>query len=242
MMAQSIILAKRPHLVVGTPGRLVDHLQNTKGFSVRGVKYLVLDEADKLLNMDFERELDIIVGACPRERNTFLFSATMTSKVKKLQRASLSNPVKVEVSSKYQASLASSVSLPHHVPSLSLTTFLSLSLQVALSLSPSLSLSHTAPLILRPPPFLRFSLCMPPPIYPICTFPYVLSHMYSPNRLLHLKQTVRTLVQQYAFMPAKHKDCYLTYILNELAGHTPNTPNPTPKPPPNPPTSPPTPP
>jgi len=180
MMAQSIILAKRPHLVVGTPGRLVDHLQNTKGFSVRGVKYLVLDEADKLLNMDFERELDIIVGACPRERNTFLFSATMTSKVKKLQRASLSNPVKVEVSSKYQASLASSVSLPHHVPSLSLTTFLSLSLQVALSLSPSLSLSHTAPLILRPPPFLRFSLCMPPPIYPICTFPYVLSHMYFP--------------------------------------------------------------
>ena len=185
MMAQSIILAKRPHLVVGTPGRLVDHLQNTKGFSVRGVKYLVLDEADKLLNMDFERELDIIVGACPRERNTFLFSATMTSKVKKLQRASLSNPVKVEVSSKYQASLASSVSLPHHVPSLSLTTFLSLSLQVALSLSPILSLSHTAPLILRPPPILAlFPLYAPAHLshmyFPICTFPYVLSHMYFP--------------------------------------------------------------
>ena len=101
MMAQAIMLAKRPHVVVGTPGRLVDHLQNTKGFSVRALKYLVLDEADKLLNMDFEKEIDTIVQAAPRERNTFLFSATMTSKVKKLQRACLVNPVKVEVSSKY---------------------------------------------------------------------------------------------------------------------------------------------
>ena len=98
MMAQSVLLAKRPHIVVGTPGRLVDHLQNTKGFHLRKLRALVMDEADKLLNMDFEKELDIILGACPRERNTFLFSATMTSKVKKLQRASLTNPVKVEVS------------------------------------------------------------------------------------------------------------------------------------------------
>ena len=95
------MLAKRQHVVVGTPGRLVDHLQNTKGFSVRALKYLVLDEADKLLNMDFEKEIDSIVMAAPNERNTYLFSATMTSKVKKLQRACLVNPVKVEVSSKY---------------------------------------------------------------------------------------------------------------------------------------------
>ena len=50
MVQQSIMLAKRPHIVVGTPGRLVDHLQNTKGFSIRALKFLVLDEADKLLN------------------------------------------------------------------------------------------------------------------------------------------------------------------------------------------------
>ena len=55
-MQQAILLAKRPHLVVGTPGRLVDHLQNTRGFSVKGVRYLVLDVADKLLAMDFEKE------------------------------------------------------------------------------------------------------------------------------------------------------------------------------------------
>ncbi len=55
MMAQSIALARRPHIVVGTPGRLVDHLTNTKGFSLRTIKYLVLDEADRLLNMDLSR-------------------------------------------------------------------------------------------------------------------------------------------------------------------------------------------
>ncbi len=101
MVAQAVVLCKRPHVVVGTPGRLVDHLQNTKGFSISNIKFLVLDEADKLLNLDFEEELDIILTAAPKERRTFLFSATMTSKVKKLQRASLTNPVKLEVSSKY---------------------------------------------------------------------------------------------------------------------------------------------
>jgi ATP-dependent RNA helicase DDX47/RRP3 len=54
MMAQSITLARCPHIIMGTPGRLVDHLTNTKGFSLRTIKYLVLDEADRLLNMDFE--------------------------------------------------------------------------------------------------------------------------------------------------------------------------------------------
>lgn len=62
-----------------------------------------MDEADRILNMDFEAEIDKILKVCPREnRRTFLFSATMTSKVEKLQRASLQDPVKVEVSSKYQ--------------------------------------------------------------------------------------------------------------------------------------------
>jgi len=62
-----------------------------------------MDEADRLFNMDFEEEINKIISLCsPRnERQTFLFSATMTTKVAKLQRASLSNPVKVEVSSKY---------------------------------------------------------------------------------------------------------------------------------------------
>lgn len=62
----------------------------------------VMDEADRILNMDFEVEVDKILKVIPRERRTFLFSATMTKKVQKLQRASLKDPVKVEVSTKYQ--------------------------------------------------------------------------------------------------------------------------------------------
>ena len=61
----------------------------------------VLDEADRLLDMDFGLDIDAILKAIPKERTTYLFSATMTTKVAKLQRASLNNPVRVEVSTKY---------------------------------------------------------------------------------------------------------------------------------------------
>jgi ATP-dependent RNA helicase DDX47/RRP3 len=106
-MEQSIALAKRPHIIVATPGRLLHHLQNTKGFSLRSIRYLVLDEADRLLNEDFEEEINKILQLLPKERNTYLYSATMTRKVEKLQRASLSNPVKVEVCSKYECHFVS---------------------------------------------------------------------------------------------------------------------------------------
>lgn len=61
----------------------------------------MLDEADRLLDMDFGPSIDKILKVIPKERTTYLFSATMTTKVAKLQRASLSNPVRVEVSTKY---------------------------------------------------------------------------------------------------------------------------------------------
>ncbi|KAG8704773.1 ribosomal RNA processing protein [Ceratobasidium sp. 395] len=94
MMSQSIALGKRPHIVVATPGRLNDHLENTKGFSLRGLRYLVLDEADRLLDMDFGPVIDKILKA-------EYICATMSTKVAKLQRASLQNPVRVEVNGKY---------------------------------------------------------------------------------------------------------------------------------------------
>ena len=102
LMTQAIALAKKPHVIVATPGRLVDHLQNTKGFSLRSLKYLVMDEADRMLSMDFEAELNQILAVIPKERHTYLFSATMTTKVAKLEKASLLNPVKIEVSNKFQ--------------------------------------------------------------------------------------------------------------------------------------------
>lgn len=101
MVAQAVALAKRPHIVVATPGRLNDHLENTKGFSLRGLKFLVMDEADRLLDMEFGPVIDKILKVIPKERTTYLYSATMTTKVAKLQRASLTNPIRVEVSEKY---------------------------------------------------------------------------------------------------------------------------------------------
>lgn len=102
MMDQARDLMRKPHVIVATPGRIVDHLENTKGFNLRHLKYLVMDEADRLLDLDFGTELDKILKVIPAQRNTYLFSATMTNKIDKLQRASLRNPVKIAVLSKYQ--------------------------------------------------------------------------------------------------------------------------------------------
>jgi ATP-dependent RNA helicase DDX47/RRP3 len=55
MVSQAIALSKNPHIVVGTPGRMADHLANTKGFHLKKLKFLIFDEADRLLSMDFEK-------------------------------------------------------------------------------------------------------------------------------------------------------------------------------------------
>lgn len=102
MMDQARDLMRKPHIIVATPGRIMDHLEHTKGFSLKNLKYLVMDEADRLLDMDFGPALDKILKVIPPKRTTYLFSATMTNKIEKLQRASLHNPVRVAVSTKYQ--------------------------------------------------------------------------------------------------------------------------------------------
>ncbi|CCH60152.1 hypothetical protein TBLA_0C03500 [Henningerozyma blattae CBS 6284] len=103
MMDQARDLMRKPHIIIATPGRLMDHLENTRGFSLRKLKFLVMDEADRLLDLEFGPVLDRILKILPTQgRTTYLFSATMTSKIDKLQRASLTNPVKCAVSNKYQ--------------------------------------------------------------------------------------------------------------------------------------------
>jgi ATP-dependent RNA helicase DDX47/RRP3 len=134
MVDQAIALSKKPHVIVATPGRLVDHLKHTKGFNLKGLKILIMDEADRILNLDFGKELDIILKVIPEKRQTLLFSATMTDKVEKLQKASLRNPVKVHVSTKYS--------------------------------------------------------------------------------------TVDKLIQNYIFLPFSYKECYLAYLMNEIAGNS----------------------
>ncbi|KAF2365802.1 DEAD/DEAH box helicase domain [Trinorchestia longiramus] len=102
MTQQALMLLKNPHIIVATLGRIVDHLKHLKGFSLSSIKYLVMDEADRILNLDFEEEVDRIVRSLPKQRTTMLFSATITNKVQQLQRAHLKNAVKVEVNRCYK--------------------------------------------------------------------------------------------------------------------------------------------
>ncbi|KAH6568984.1 hypothetical protein BASA60_008396 [Batrachochytrium salamandrivorans] len=131
---QSLFAAPQPlYACVMAPTRELA-FQISEQFEALGSVIGVMDEADRLLDLDFGVEIEKVLKVIPRERNTYLFSATMTTKVEKLQRASLVNPVKVEVATKYS--------------------------------------------------------------------------------------TVDTLLQYYVFFPYKQKECYLTYLLNELAGQT----------------------
>lgn len=88
--AEAEKLAKGVNLLIATPGRLLDHLQNTQGFVFKNLKSLIIDEADRILEIGFEDEMRQIVKILPKDdRQTMLFSATQTTKVEDLARISL---------------------------------------------------------------------------------------------------------------------------------------------------------
>ncbi|KAJ3103101.1 ATP-dependent RNA helicase [Phlyctochytrium planicorne] len=87
--AEAEKLSKGVNLLIATPGRLLDHLQNTKGFIFKNMRVLVIDEADRILEAGFEEEMHQIIKILPTERQTMLFSATQTTKVEDLARVSL---------------------------------------------------------------------------------------------------------------------------------------------------------
>ena len=83
-------LVKGLAIVVATPGRRLDHLQNTKGFTYENLQCLVIDEADRILQIGFEEDMKSIVKLLPKKRQTMLFSATQDNNVQGLARLSLS--------------------------------------------------------------------------------------------------------------------------------------------------------
>jgi ATP-dependent RNA helicase DDX55/SPB4 len=85
------------NIVIGTPGRLEDLICHQRQFPTSRVEVLVMDEADRLLDMGFENAVNNILGRLPKQRRTGLFSATQTEEVKQLVRAGLRNPVRVAV-------------------------------------------------------------------------------------------------------------------------------------------------
>jgi len=87
----------RMNILVCTPGRMLQHLDQTAFFETHNLHMLVLDEADRIMDMGFQKTVDAIVGHLPPQRQTLLFSATQTKKVSDLARLSLQDPEYVSV-------------------------------------------------------------------------------------------------------------------------------------------------
>ena len=91
-------LQHHPHIVVGTPGRILKHLQK-KSLKLDGLKTLVLDEADRMLDMGFHEDIMRIIDKTPRHRQTLLFSATYPDEIKEISDDIQNDPVDVRVES-----------------------------------------------------------------------------------------------------------------------------------------------
>lgn len=89
------------HIIVATPGRLVDMI-NRKAIHIETVFAVVLDEADEMLNMGFQEDLDFILSNTPKEKNTYLFSATMPKEVERIAKNYLIEPQEIAVGKKNQ--------------------------------------------------------------------------------------------------------------------------------------------
>jgi ATP-dependent RNA helicase DDX27 len=97
---QEAVLRTKPDVVIATPGRFIDHMQNSAGFQVETLEILVLDEADRMLEEGFESQLNEILTTIPKSRQTMLFSATMSTSVDKLIQIGMNRPVRLMVDSR----------------------------------------------------------------------------------------------------------------------------------------------
>ncbi|KEI18021.1 DEAD/DEAH box helicase [Clostridium haemolyticum] len=92
-------LKQRVHIVVGTPGRTFDHIEKGN-MELSDIRYLIIDEADKMLNMGFIDQVEDVIKRLPKDRVTMLFSATLEEKIEKLCVKYMNNPEKIEISKK----------------------------------------------------------------------------------------------------------------------------------------------
>ncbi|KAH6775066.1 RNA helicase family protein [Perilla frutescens var. hirtella] len=108
---QEAALRTLPDIVVATPGRMIDHLRNSMSVHLDELAVLILDEADRLLELGFSAEINELVKLCPKRRQTMLFSATMTEKVGELVSLSLNKPLRLSAdpSAKRPAALTEEV-------------------------------------------------------------------------------------------------------------------------------------
>ncbi|TNM87772.1 hypothetical protein fugu_005993 [Takifugu bimaculatus] len=95
MVTQALELSNQPHVVVATPGRLADHIRSSSTFSMAKIQFLIMDEADRLLEQgctDFTKDLETILTAVPAKRQTLLFSATLTDTLQELKHIAMNKP------------------------------------------------------------------------------------------------------------------------------------------------------
>lgn len=96
MKSQMVAISRNPHIIIATPGRLIDHL-NQKIVKLDRVNILVLDEADRMLDMGFQPQIQRILQAVPKDRQTMLFSATIPLEIMKIAGDYMKLPVHIEV-------------------------------------------------------------------------------------------------------------------------------------------------
>ncbi|MCE5300699.1 MAG: DEAD/DEAH box helicase [Spirochaetia bacterium] len=96
MQPQIESLAAHPDIIVATPGRFIDHMDRG-GVAADKVSFLVLDEADRMLDLGFSLEISEILRALPKERQTLLFSATMPSDIEKIALNHMTEPLRIEI-------------------------------------------------------------------------------------------------------------------------------------------------
>jgi len=93
-ISEQIKRLKYAEVVVGTPGRLLDHIER-QTINLSQLKILVLDEADRMLDMGFQKDVEKIINNCPRKRQTLLFSATMSEEIIRLTRRYMNNSIEI---------------------------------------------------------------------------------------------------------------------------------------------------
>lgn len=90
-VAQGKELADRPHVVVATPGRLADHIESCNTFDFSKIQFLVMDEADRLLEGPFDKQISTIFKVLPKRKQCLFFSATITDTLEKLKEVTETN-------------------------------------------------------------------------------------------------------------------------------------------------------
>ena len=96
---QRMALSKNPQIIIGTPGRIIDQMKRGN-LNFSHINYLVLDEADEMLKMGFQEDLETILKEMPKERQTALFSATLPPFIKNVSKSYMKDPKMVKIESK----------------------------------------------------------------------------------------------------------------------------------------------